>query len=478
MLMRMTESKKMIFETVLGLDSDWGASRYASVNRWVRALRRRGDRRATRRTYFKCLANFLRFLNLTVEENGELGDRRTRVTRRRELFDKVVGGMNPDRLIGLPKDEVEERIQVFCDWYNEKGKARSAHAALNCLRSFFKHNDVGELELDDYQWRKNRRPEYVPTKEDVYRMADRCDERGRAIILCTFQSGLRNSALRALKYGDVRDQLEAEKIPVTLHVDSRLRSRIPEACKEDAEYFTFFGREATQALREYVQWRIVKRGKIGNDEPLFLPYEAFNFKLGSRLVHASEDSLERLVKRAARRARIKEWRHVRFHSLRKSFRSVLDTGYVDGGQMPEDDKEFLMGHRLPAGKEPYHNANVTVLAQLYMRLNWADLARQAASVEELRKKQVLDMVKLLGFPDDKIKRIEETLAKHEKVDDAMEEIKKLSIGSYKENFRQHSSGFRIVKGEEKLVKSLNSGWDLVKELSEDKFVLKKTSDTA
>lgn len=466
---------KLIFETVLGLDDSWSASRYASVNRWVKALKRRGDRRATRRTYFKCLSNFLRFLNLTAEENGELGNKNTPHNRRDELFNKAKRGINPDSLIDLGKREIEQKIQAFCDTYNEEGKARSAHSALNCLRSFFKHNGTSQLALDNYQWRKNRRPEYVPTKEETYRMADHCDERGKAVILCTFQSGLRNAALRALKYSDVREQLEAANIPVTIHVDSRLRSRIPEACKEDAEYFTFFGKEATQALREYIQWRIRKYGRIEDDEPLFLPYEAFNFKLGNRHVHASEDSLERLVKRAAKRAKIKEWQHVRFHSLRKSFRSILDAGYTDGGQMAEDDREYLMGHRLPTQKEPYDNANVAVLAECYTKLKWTV---EAAMTEAAKLDAVKAFAKTLGIENmeikiAKIRKSVPNLSEEEAVGRVIREglgIAKLKVET---SSKEESSDPKKVVTEKELERYLSNGWDVQTVLPSGKILIKK-----
>jgi hypothetical protein len=54
-----------------------------------------------------------------------------------------------------------------------------------------------------------------------------------------------------------------------------------------------------------------------------------------------------------------------------------------------------------------------------------------ASSEELRKKQILDMVRVLGFPEDKIKRVEEAPAKHKTVDEAMGEIRRLSLEGYK-----------------------------------------------
>jgi hypothetical protein len=231
-----------------------------------------------------------------------------------------------------------------------------------------------------------------------------------------------------------------------------------------------------------VEWRTKKMGKIEEYEPLFLPYESFDHGK-NRKNHLSEDSLQRMIKRAAKRARIKDWQYVRFHGLRKSFRSILDAGYIDGGQMAEDDKEYLMGHRLPSAKEPYHNANVEMLAQRYMRLNWARLPAQGASIEELRKKQVLDMVRVFGFSEDKIKKVEEALAKYEKADEAMEEIRKLSLnslgrdrrnnGSYNTDGHEQRKSYRIIKGERRLVDSLNNGWNLIKELPEDKFILEK-----
>jgi integrase len=452
---------RLLFERVLGLDDSWDHSAYVSVDKWITAIRRRGDGRSTKLAYLKWLSTFLRFLNLTTDEDTELGNRLTSRERRVSLIAKIRGGLTADGLVLLSGSVISEKAQAFCDRYNEAGKARTAHLALICLRSFFKHNGVGKLELENYNWRKNKGLECIPSKEEVYRMADQSDARGRAIILCAFQSGLRNAALRALCYGDVNVQLQRAQLPVTIHVNLKMRQRIPQACKEDAEYYTFLGKEASQALMEYVEWRTKKLGKIEDDSPLFLPYE--NFGHGKTLKNRlSEDSLQRMIKRAARRVRIRDWRYVRFRSLRKTFRSVLDSGYVDGGQMAEDDKEYLMGHRQPSAREPYRNANVEMLAQRYMKLNWAYFPKQAASVEELRKKQVLDMIKVFGFSEDKIKKVEEALAKYEDTDEALEEIKKLNLNFRVERTKKgharpgatyNPKEIRIVRGDDKLVSS-------------------------
>lgn len=282
-----------------------------------------------------------------------------------------------------------------------------------------------------------------------------------------------------------RNKTHRKWFPIRVHITSELRKVLPDACKEGVDYWPFFGAEASEALRQYVNWRKEKRGKTEEDELLF-PSDSRSLSKEDRLKKPMDQwHLTRIVKKAARRAGIKKWHTVRAHSLRKTFRSVLDSGYVDGGQMAEDDKEYLMGHKLPGAKAPYHNANVDVLAQRYMKLNWAHVH---TSIEQLRKKQVVDMAKLLGFSDEKIKKVEEALAKYEKVDEALEEIKKLSLQPHKvrnqrnsqedcdveDNCKKHE--VQVVRGEKRLVRSLTDGWDLVKELSDDRFVLKKSFD--
>lgn len=266
---------------------------------------------------------------------------------------------------------------------------------MKALRSFLKANGfrVEELDLED-SYRAMKRPEHVPTKEEVYRMASVCGLKWRAIVLCLFQSGLRNSALRALTYGMLKEQVESGVVPIRIHVTGELRKVPPDACKEDVDYWTFFGAEACEALRQYINWRRERYGGIEDDELLF-PSESRALPKRERLRKPIDQwHLTRIVKKAARRAGIKEWKNVRAHSLRKTFRSVLDAGYVDGGQMAEDDKEYLMGHKLPGAKEPYHNANVNVLEERYMRLRWSV---EGAMTETAKIEAIKAFAKSLGI---------------------------------------------------------------------------------
>jgi len=395
----MSQKSRLLFEHILDLDNAWNTSIHDSVNTWIKAVKRRGNRYSTKLAYLKWLSYFLRFLNLTEDENNELGRRLTPPERKQELIAKTRKGLTPDELLLLPSDNVADKIQAFCDKYNETGKTRTAHLALNYLRSFFKHNGIEKLKVEDYNWRKNKKTEHVPTKEEVYKIAEHCDARGKAIILCAFQSGLRNSAIRALCHGDIKEQLDTGKVPIRIHVNSKFKERVPQACKENAEHYTFFGKEAAQALKDYIDWRVTKYGKINEDEPLFTPYETFS-QPKPRKNTLSEDSLQRLTKRAAKRTRIKDWRNISFHSLHKSFRTVLDAGYVDGGQMAEDDKEYLMGHTHSRLKKLYHNTNADILEQRYMKLKWSPTSQVT---KETKEEMIKTFAQSLGISELEVK---------------------------------------------------------------------------
>lgn len=390
-------------------------------------------------------------------------------------------GVSPDEFVRLPEEEVAEKVQSFCDKFSDEGKKSTALNAMKALRSFLKANKfkLDELELDA-SYRVMKRPEYVPTKEEVYKMASACDLKWRAILLCLFQSGLRNSALRALTYGMLRDQVEGGAVPIRVHVTGRLREVVPEACKEGVDYWTFFGREACEALRQYLDWRREKYGGIEDDELLF-PSEYKSLPKERRLREPMDQwHLARIVKKAARKAGIKEWHNVRAHSLRKTFRSVLDAGYVDGGQMAEDDKEYLMGHKLPGAKEPYHNANMDVLAQRYMRRNWAP--RTSMSKEE-KVEAIMAFAKALGVKEVEIKvakRKEETPEMDEILGELMREelgINSLNLKMEKPKEEANNGNCRLYESrivlEEELLPYLDEGWDIVKEFKDGKIAIRR-----
>jgi len=384
-------------------------------------------------------------------------------------------GMDPDGLISLSRDEASKLLQSYVDDLAAKGySVRTVNVVLAYLKTFFRVNGFKgerELEVERYHQpsRYRKKPEYVPTPEEIWAMAYASGSlRNRAMILALYTSGLRNSTLRALLYGDVKEELEAGLDIIRVPVYPDMKKVDPGACKGNISYYSFLSREAVQALREYLEERRRKYGGIGEDEPLFISTSTNVPPEKRRRTPVKRRSLTELVKRAARKAGIERWRDVYPHCLRKAFESALRNSGLD-----PKDQEFLMGHILPGSQDAYYDhTKVESLRKKYAQVNF--FPQRAYQSEELRKKQVLDMVKLLGFPEDTIKRVEEALAKYKSVDDAMDEIRKLSLGSYKLKEDPNKDPKRIVD-EDELERYLAEGWDVQTVLPSGRILIKKVS---
>ena len=196
-----------------------------------------------------------------------------------------------------------------------------------------------------------------------------------------------------------------------------------------------------------------------------------------RCTRAKRNTLDLVVKRAARKAGIAQWREVYPHCLRKAFEGALRNAGLD-----VKDQEFLMGHILPGTQDTYYDkTKVEYLRSRYVKVNF--FPERGYLTENSRKRQILDTAKILGYSEDKIKRIEEALAKYERVDDALEQIKKLNTDSYKQAESQEERQskllgekrqVRMVHGEQTLIRFMNDGWDLVEKLADEKFVMQKS----
>jgi hypothetical protein len=85
----------------------------------------------------------------------------------------------------------------------------------------------------------------------------------------------------------------------------------------------------------------------------------------------SPRQLQKVVKQAAKRARLPQWQFVTPHCLRKAFETVLHSELVDGGRLDPKIQEFFMGHILPGSEDTYFNKmDVEYLRAEYAKLNF------------------------------------------------------------------------------------------------------------
>ena len=264
----------------------------------------------------------------------------------------------PNELVALTRNRVEKLVQEYADSLRD-ASPRYSNLAIAILKSFFIANGFKRakaLELETYHTPPRFRitPEYIPTKSEVYRMADSaCSLRNRAIILTLFSTGLRNSTLRAILYKDVVEELKGDFTNIMVPVYPEMKKVVPNACKGRIPYYTFTSHEATQAVKLYIKERAERHGRIEDSEPLFRSeYNQIDRDRRRRKI-LTPRCLQLIVKSTAKKAGISQWRAVHPHCLRKAFETVLHSQLIDGSNLDLKTQEFFMGHVLPGSQDPY-----------------------------------------------------------------------------------------------------------------------------
>lgn len=242
--------------------------------------------------------------------------------------------------------------------------------------------------------------EHVPTREEIYRMADSFPDkgpiqkaRGKALILCLWQSGVRANCLCSWTYGIFKNQLYPE--PKSIASIKVVANRDPGIfdCAVDAKlssysvnyYYTFLAKEAIEALRDYLEER-KKQGWTPQDgDSVFVTHGTVKANNGKPL---NPQHVIAIVKNAAHQVGIPRestWTHL----LRKAFRKTLYGSGVD-----PDVAEALMGHKLGASKTSYFDYHdVEFVKKEYAKGNWMPISvpkieAMEEEITELRKAQI------------------------------------------------------------------------------------------
>ncbi len=322
-------------------------SRYQPVNNLLMHLARKSKSEGTKKVYLWHLYKFCRF-----------------------------EGKTPPQLVKMRRNDVERLVQTYADSFS--GASRSySNLAIAALKAFFSANGFKRnktLELESYYQPPRHRvtQEYIPTKAEVYRMADSaCSLRNRAIMLMLYSSGLRNSTLRALRVKDVKEELLNGKDIIMILVYPEMKHVDPAACKGGIPYYTFLCDEGTHALRLYLEDRKERFGSVSDHDPLFCTeYNQIPRADRSQKPITSRE-LQILTKLIAKRAGLERWELVHPHALRKTYETILRSQLIDGSNVDVKTQEFLMGHILPGSQDNYYDSSkVEAMRILYSNLRF------------------------------------------------------------------------------------------------------------
>ena len=260
--------------------------------------------------------------------------------------------IQPDQMIQSCKDEdgdpnpkaIAKYNRLLDDYVGELQADDLTNGAIKALikgvKSLFRSNG---LRLDLPSTLPNR-PAYKirsPTPEELIRILDVADLREKVITSALATGGFREGTLSKLLYRHVKEDLEANMIPLHIHVEAEITKG------KYHDYDTFLGQEAVTYLKLYLQMRRKGTTKIPpeniNDEsPLIrsakirkpLPsspatiYNAVH-KLYLKAGLISADSL------------IGRRYDLCAHSIRKYFKTTLTALKVQ-----DDYVEYMMGHTI------------------------------------------------------------------------------------------------------------------------------------
>ena len=278
------------------------------------------------------------------------------------FFDTVK--VSPDEFLKLPEEVKRQKISVAC---RNKQSSSAAQVMFYMVQKFLELNGKA-LSFTRTQKRsmfkkapyKNGR-QHIPKAEEVYRMIDSFPKRnssqqlrGKALIMCHWQSGVRSTCLTDWRVGMFRDKLTPEAAPLPIKVVSK-RQKNDWTVAVDTKlsgygigyYYTFIGKEAIQALRDYLEERKKNGWQPRDEDHVFVTEGTVKHAKGKPV---TARHLLSNVKTAAHQIGLDPstvWAHL----LRKSFRNVLRRAGLE-----EDVCEALMGHTLPNSQGSYFDS--------------------------------------------------------------------------------------------------------------------------
>jgi len=319
---------------------------------------------------------------------------------------------NSDELLLIDRQELEEKIEKFlCSNYTGK----TANDNMYILKKFFDVNRIKDLELP-YFYQPSRggrkRKEYIPTLEEAWKMVDCAGTlKAKAIVAILAFTGLRNGTLRALKYGvvktkelefmchTIKDELGQKKDNIALMVYPEMKDFVPAACKDNIPYYVFTPSKVTQILKDYINDRKSRNGRIADDEFLFPSDYRRLSPSQRRFKPLCSKEIENIVREAARRAGIKQWEYVRPHGLRKVFKRTM-INQDPSVHLDTEHQEFFMGHILGGSMEHYYDpSKLNEMRDKFSRMNFEPIKGKSKSKEKCILADQADVPRLIeaGF---------------------------------------------------------------------------------
>jgi site-specific recombinase XerD len=301
-------------------------------------------------------------------------------------------GYSPDVIIAdvKPVGAVPDPMKVenHCGFLNDylaelQDRGLKPTAVSNCIKAvktFYRVNGVKKVELNEPLSRKVAYKDRAPKPEEIAMMLDKAAVREGFIVAGIASGGFREGTFAKLLYRHVKEDLEANRIPIHVHVEAEITKG------KYHDYDTFLNAEASQLLKLYVEDR--RRGgrtmppeELTDDSPLIR-----NSHITDKVLGVSEKTIRQIVHKLAVSTNTAKklpgsWMYsVRTHSLRKFFRTQMSAAKIDS-----EITQYMMGHTIDT-YEDVQSLGIETLRNLYSSAGLAIRPKtQMNRIEQLKE---------------------------------------------------------------------------------------------
>jgi len=341
-------------------------------------------------------------------------------------------GKTPDQLIsqcfredGLRDEkaiaEMEKAADVWLGELEAHGLTRnSLSLARSAVKTFFEVNGI-ILNIPKIGRTMVTYHDRAPTPEELQKILDIADLRGKVIVSMLALGGFRIGTLAKLKYRHVKHDLERGIVPVHIHVEAAITKG------KYHDYDTFIGAEAVEYLKLYLEQRRKGTEKIPpetitDESPLIRAYSREVRPLTEGQIY---EIVHNLYVKAGLCSRVGGSMYdLRPHSLRKFFRTQLAALGV-----PADYIEYMMGHTVST----YHDIKMKGVE--FLRGIYASAGLSIRPKTSLGKLDMLkEFARLLGLNPEEI-FVKEALSKPWRTVMAPDEMAEEQIAMLQERIR-------------------------------------------
>ncbi len=267
--------------------------------------------------------------------------------------------LTPDELLARAETEqgkqyVHDAAKRFYQHLQSQGLSSwTCTVYYAAVRSFFTWNDrpLGRMP-EKFAGHTQYESDRVLAPQEVAKMIDMAvTVRDKAIISFLHQSAQRAGILTALRYGDIRNQLEKNILPIVIDVKGvLLNAQGANVNKKETRYKFAIGKETVDYLKRMIEQRREAGEQITDDSWLFI---------GQRGAPIDLDVIMRTVNKAAEKAGIQSTRTIgktrdgkvkRKHEVHSHvFRRTWKGAMREAGVTDADLLNFMIGHEFAYG---------------------------------------------------------------------------------------------------------------------------------